>query len=258
MRHSFYYLFVIILIAIFSISCKEQTPPKPTFNHIKDEQARKIIEQSIQTHGGLEAWKNMKTLHYTKDFALFDADGNQESFTKQVHAYDYAEKKFTITTNSKRGETILVSDNGQLSKTKDKKATDDTQQQLQKSINTSMYVVSIPFKLLDPGVSLKYVGKETLDNNKTAYVIEAVYNVDTHDNHSTNDTWWYYFEETDKRVIANKVKTHDHDAFIDNLSFVTEGGILFNGHRKSYRLDSLGNKDYLRAEYFYDNYKVEH
>lgn len=120
-----------------------------------------------------------------------------------------------------------------------------------------MYVIGIPFKLLDPGVQLQYNGITKIDQTDV-YVVQATYNPSASSNHSTPDIWWYYFDTSDYRVLHNKVKTSDHWAWIDNLTFDKSGSILFNKHRKSYRCDSLGNKLYLRAEYFYGNYKVKY
>lgn len=247
-----HWLLFFLAFAIASCNQSDQN----AYAHIKDEMVREQIKKAIETHGGLDTWQSLDHLSYTKDFALFDSDGNQESFTEQVHIYEIAKESFSIESKSKNKRTLLTKNKENFSKTVDELAVEESITKMQKSFNTSMYVVSMPFKLIDKGVELSYEGIDTLDNNKTAHVIKASYDPAISNNHSTKDVWWYYLDTSDGRVLANKVQTPDHDAFIDNLSFIEKGGIIFNGHRKSYRLDSLGRKDYLRAEYFYDSYVV--
>lgn len=256
MRHTFLAL-IIFSSLILLLSCNENPSITDAFDHIRDGRVKDILKKSIESHGGLKKWNEIKKLEYTKDFALFDADGNQETFIKQIHSYDFEKKTFEIINSSKDVRTVLRLENNVFSRTKEGEKVDDSQENMQKSFNTSMYVLGIPFKLLDEGVGLKYMGKETLPNSKEVEVIQATYDNGKNTNHSTNDVWWYYFDTENYTVLANKVKTSDHDAIVDNLSHNLVDGLLFHGHRKSYRLDSLGHKDYLRAEYFYDNYILE-
>jgi len=248
--------FLFILVTLAS-SCQETNNKQNTGDHITDTKAKEVILKSIERHGGLAKWQAKKKLNYTKDFALFTSDGSQESFTKQKHDYNFKIDEFLIRTETKDKTILLKKFEDLFVKTVNGEESTDPQEKHQKSFNTSMYVVSMPFKLLDPGVDLKYEGTEKIDSGKETHVIKAVYDTGKNKNHSTDDTWWYYFDIEDYTLVANKVITHDHSAIVDNLSFIESGGILFNGHRKSYRLDSLGKKDYLRAEYFYENYQLD-
>jgi len=250
-------LVLLLFVSLMFVNCKE-TPAKTNyFDHISDEKAKEIIEKSIERHGGLDRWEKLERLDYTKNFALFKSDGSQESFTKQKHKYSFMLGEFLIKSESKNKTTQLLKNIGGYSKKVDGLEAEESLDKLKKSFNTSMYVVSMPFKLLDEGVNLSYEGLETGNDGRETHIIKAVYNTGENKNHSTDDIWWYYFDKEDYKIVANKVITSDHSAIVDNLSFIEKGGILFNGHRKSYRLDSLGNKDYLRAEYFYDNYEVK-
>ncbi|MEL7119446.1 MAG: hypothetical protein AAFO07_08400 [Bacteroidota bacterium] len=87
--------------------------------------------------------------------------------------------------------------------------------------------------------------------------MQVSYNADEHDNHSTTDTWKYYFDQTAGKILANWVKTSNHFSMVENLTFERVEGILFNKIRKSYRVDSLNNHFFLRADYNYGKYIVE-
>jgi len=51
---------------------------------------------------------------------------------------------------------------------------DTTQEALEKAVNTSLYVVSMPFKLLDPGAEIQYLGEETLAGGQALDVIQLI------------------------------------------------------------------------------------
>jgi hypothetical protein len=59
-------------------------------------------------------------------------------------------------------------------------------------------------------------------------------------------------------MVANKVILKDHTSLVENITFDTSTDFIFNQSRKSYRLNDTGDKIYLRATYFYDNFKTEH
>jgi len=232
----------------------ETTDP---FVHIEEEQARSIIRAAIEHAGGLEHWQAVQWLRYTKDFQLFTASGEVEKTFEQVHNYRWQPLHIEIA--STENDTLLqtVLQNGQYSRTKDGQAVNATQEALAKAVNTSVYVVSMPFKLLDPGAAISYQGEDTLADGRIVDVVQVAYNAEQHSNHSTSDVWTYFFDKDGPKIVANWVKTGDHFSLIENLSYERVDGILFNKARKSYRTDSLRNKLYLRADYLYDNYEVE-
>ena len=117
--------------------------------------------------------------------------------------------------------------------------------------------MGIPFKLLDKGVVLSYEGIDTLRTGKTVHVVKAAYNPSTHDNHSKPDIWWHYFDENDYRQWGYMVQHADHFSYIENLSFISSNDFFLTETRKSYRVDSLRNILYLRAEYGYSDYVLK-
>lgn len=238
-------------------ACNAPEKKEDRYSHIEDTNAKSIIKRAIDHAGGLDQWESIKQLKYTKDFSLLFEDGTVEKAFKQVHNYQYSPLSIQIE-SEENGELIrTIQQDGGFTRTVNGSELETSQEALAKAVNTSTYVVSMPFKLLDPGAQLSYEGVQTLEGGAEVDVIKVAYNADKHANHSTSDVWKYYFSKEDGRILANWVDAGDHFALIENLSFVREGGILFNKERKSYRVDSLGNKLYLRAEYLYDNYAVD-
>ena len=248
-------------IALFCLACsqteiKQVDKQKTPFAHITDNSVRTILQKSIAKHGGLDTWQAKKKLSYSKDFSLLKENGELEKKFQQKHSYEYKPLKITInsTENGQVIQTVLK--NGTYSRTQDGKVLDLPKNKLQKAVNTSLYVIGIPFKLLDEGAKITHIGVDTV-LNKAADVLEVRYDTKQYVNHSSNDIWRYYFDQTDGTVLANWVQTDDHANLVENLTFEKVGGILFNKQRKSWRLDSLGNKAYLRADYLYDNFDLE-
>lgn len=240
------------------IACKAVPETVDRFAHIKDEKARAIIKASITHAGGIEKWESIRSLKYTKDFALLGSEGEIEKSFKQVHNYSYTIGDPTIYINSEENGDLIYTEyvNGKYHRTINGNPMDIDANQLKKAVNTSTYVIGMPFKLLDAGASINYEGELTMENGTLVDVIRVSYDPVKHDNHSTADVWKYYFDKTDHKIVGNWVQSSDHANIVENLTFERVGGILFNKHRKSYRLDSLGAKEYLRADYAYDNYDV--
>lgn len=222
-----------------------------------DETAMNIVKASINTSGGMDTWGMMKELSYNKDFKLLDSLGNVAKDFRQIHKYKYNPLHIHIQ-SIENGDTIITElVNEEYSRSINGRKIKVNPEALAKSINTSTYVVGIPFKLMDPGTVLKYEGELKLENDKMVDVVSASYNADKYVNHSTTDLWKYYFDKEDRRVLGNWVQTSDHYSMLENETYKEEGGILFNEKRKSYRVDEHGEKLFLRAAYKYYNYKVK-
>jgi hypothetical protein len=251
----------LLLLLFLAISCTPATEDTAKqvdrYEQIADEKAREIIRASIEHAGGMERWEQMQQLRYTKDFSLLLESGEVEKSYEQVHDYQYNPMVIDIQ-SQENGQLIhTLLQEGVYSRTIDGESADLSQDVLAKAVNTSTYVVGMPFKLLDPGVDITYEGGTQMEDGRMVDVIRVSYDADQHDNHSTTDVWKYYFDKEDRKIVANWVKTSDHFSLVENVSFVRAGGILFNKERKSYRVDSLGQRLWLRAEYVYDNYEVQ-
>ena len=247
------------LLIILVLSCKnsdQKTHQSDRYANIGDAKARAVIQSAIEAAGGIDRWEAIKRLQYTKDFSLLLESGEVEKTFKQVHDYQYQPLKIEIRSEENGQNIRTVLKNGKYTRTVHDSLMELSQEALAKAVNTSTYVVSMPFKLLDPGANITYEGHDTLVDGREVDVLRVAYNADQYDNHSTSDVWKYYFDK-EGRIVDHWVKNGDHFSWIEKLSDVKVGSILFNQKRQSDRPDSLNNRLFLRAKYLYDNYVLE-
>jgi len=242
-------IFCFCIIALLTSSCIYQQ--KNSELH--------VLEKSIEAHGGLDAWRSIDSLNYDKKVILYYENGSVESQVIQHHEYILS-PSFSASINwvVDTVEHRILHQGDSTIKLIDGNSVNDSLI-LQSAFNTVMsakYVVSQPFKLLDDGVDLTYQGKEGLEDNRSVDVLLADYDT-TNSNHTKNDRWWYYFDSNSSLCVANMVNHGETFSYIKNLSYDSTTGIVFNRHRKSYRVDKDKNIEFLRAEYFYENYRIK-
>ncbi|MEL6924978.1 MAG: hypothetical protein AAFO94_13095, partial [Bacteroidota bacterium] len=125
------------------------------------------------------------------------------------------------------------------------------------TVMSATFVLSIPFNFLDEGAALSHDGTTTLEDGTSVEVLKIRYDPTAHDNLTTADTWWVYFDATDHRLLGYMVQHADHYSYVRNLSFIEAGGFLFPKERKSWRVNPDRSKQYLRAEYVYSDFVVQ-
>ena len=232
-----------LLISIFLIgfiSCKREVEPID------------VINRSVQAHGGLEQWKQLKSLSFTKKTTLYHEDGslrkenlqNQEfvfskSFSGRIYAvldsilYDYSEGNIYV---QKLDSSFQLSGDALKSK--------------QNLFKSALYVTSQPFQLLESGAAFERK-PDTIFGSKETFAIRIHYPNDS----STSDQWTYYFDQASYRVVACKVRHNDRVSIIENTSYDTSTPFVFNATRKSTIMEGDQPK-FVIAEYEYSNYKI--
>ncbi len=253
-----YICWVLVTSFIYSCGGEPAQAPQPVYDpyaHIHDDQVKRILKRAIDKAGGFEKWSEIKQIRYTKHNMLFLEDSTVEVDNIQRHEYEMQpEFKASITWTSDSIEHGITYgpegakkfENGMLS-----------EQDPTETVMSAIYVLGMPFKLLDAGTTLEYTQTVTLESGKRADEIKATYNPQTHQNHSTTDQWYYYFDHLDGTFYGAMVYHPPTYAYIQNLGFHEHAGVKFHAHRKSYRSDSLRNIKYLRAEFWYSDYQVE-
>jgi hypothetical protein len=213
-----------------------------------------IVEKSIEKHGGLIAWDSLEALSFDKNVSLFLKNGTLESAEKQHQVFKFhPQLKGKITWKSNDNAHSIVYKKEQVVKfVNDSLVTDSKElQKAKNSFNASLYVISQPFNFLNKKVNLTYLGVVNLEGIK-AHEIKITYQNDT----EKSDKWFYYFDVKTFKMVANKVILKDHTSFVENITYDTSTHFIFNQKRKSYRLNDGGEKTYLRATYFYDNFET--
>ena len=215
-----------------------------------------IVQQSIEKHGGWDSWQNLKSISYSKTIILFDSAGMVESKVTQKHNYKLIpELKGTIEWVIDADTMLIKYSEDEAQKFINGKPDPDPESAIlaKNSFFSAFYVLFQPFKLMDEGTQLNFIGADTLENNLKVNIVQPVYKGAT----SEDDRWWYYFDEQTNLLAANMVNHGTTFSLIVNLEYDSTTTITFNAHRKSFFVDSLRNVNYLKAEYFYEDYIIE-
>lgn len=226
-----YFTLLISLIFLFSCSNKEET----------SEKARQIVDLAIEAHGCMEYWKNLETLKFNKKTVLYNADGTIERSSLERHTLHQKDTLY--------GEIVSIDPNQKytthFADGKGLKVMADTTVDRTNAFLSSHFVVNQPFKMLDPGVQLTYLGLDTLANKKVVHVVKAFYGS------PEDDVWWFYFDVETHVLLATLIYHAPTYAFVDNEKIEMIDGILWNTERTTYRTDSLRNVQFVRAEFVY-------
>ena len=256
-----------LLLFLIGFGCKTNPPNQDALAvvsedpmaSIQDLEAKNLLEKAIESMGGWEAWNSLAKLSFQKEFTLYREDGSVEQSTFQGHSYQFLPDTYIrIEWSQDDAEQELSYDGKQVKKTIngtiDPKSSNAS---LENALFSSTFVASLPYNMLDEGVELSYLGRDTLDTEQIVEVLQAVYDPDQHSNHTTQDTWKLFFDQQDHKLVGYMVKHADHYSYVINLTDTVVQGFTFVKDRESYRVDSLGNRLYIRADYSYSNYQVE-
>jgi hypothetical protein len=238
-------IFYVLLVMPLVLSCSTG----------RDKEAINLIEKSIEAHGGLKAWDDLQVFSMEKESWLYFEDGEVESHTLQYNEFrlkPYFEAKMSWEKDSISHKLIFDGIRTQYWMGENQIQNEGFLQSKKKDIDAAYYVMTKPFDLLDENKNLTYQGQIKLPDGKE---VETVQVIDGNPDDPKTDIWWYYFDPETFRIIAYKVKTSDHFSLVYNGDWANINGILFPANRESYRIDSLGNHQYLRAVYAYGNYQ---
>ncbi|NJN41126.1 MAG: hypothetical protein HC811_01645 [Flammeovirgaceae bacterium] len=233
----------LLLVLSFTLGCQsdrqtDQSTP-----------AEIIVKKSIEAHGGMDKWLEARELSFIKSSELFDATGNTESKIIQRQQFNLQPLSGTLSWSDSGNQFRIEYDGDNATKFINSEPSSDSLVNInaQNDFMSAHYVACQPFKLLDEGTTLIYQGRDTLNDNQIVDAVNVRYGGED------SDQWWYFFDAESSLLVANMVRHGSTYALIENLSYTESGGIKFNHHRKSWRVDSLRNKQFLRAEYFYDS-----
>lgn len=216
--------------------------------------AQQIVEQSIAYHGGSETWQDLKVLSFDKTTILYNADGTIESKLEQFQLFQLHPDLFGKIEWASKGDDYLITYDDEKVQKMINDSLVSSEEELVKAENSflaAQYVVCQPFNLVNESAILAFEGEEIIDD-KIVLGVSVRYEGDD----ENSDRWSYYFDTESYKLLSCKVVRPDHTSLVQNLTFDTTTDFIFHAHRKSYRLKPSGEKDYLRAEYFYENFDL--
>ncbi len=234
-------LFNITILIILLIGCTTKTPTADT-----------ILEEAIQAHGGWEAWQETLSISFEKTSILYFPDGSVESEVTQSQSFQWKPNfNGSIRWTSEDGDIHIKYDGINVHKTiNDSVVTDQKElEAAKKSVLGAEYVAFLPFKLKDEKAQLTFV-RETMFGNEEVYELSLTYKDQT----ERDDQWTLYFHKQNKTLYGYDVKHKNRISRIFMKGFDQSAGLRLDTKRESYFLDSLGNRDYLRARFYYRDF----
>lgn len=214
--------------------------------------ATDLVRQSIEVHGGLQAYRQLDSLSWLKTTRLWEPDGSLESEKTQLQTFVGGESPSMILSWRQDSTFYQIESNRSITRYRMGDvilSQGEEVEQAKKLARSAAYVFFQPFKLLDTGTALLYEGDLVLGDTLPVQVVRVGYMGDD----ENSDIWRYYFDDN-KRLVANSVEHNNRISLIVNLSYQRDpdSGLLLNRRRKSYFVDSLLQINYQRADYLYE------
>ena len=215
-----------------------------------------ILSKSLEAHGGLEIWQQVDTLSFTKKTILYNREGLKEKEITQHQSFyggNFINGEITSIGVDKSRISIIGDIYSKSIEDSLAVLTDDDVKLINKSFRSAYYVICQPFNLKQSDALLFYK-KDTILNGEKTFVVDVSYKED--ENTNTPDQWTYFFNAKTFLVVAAKVFHSPTISFIKNTKFNTKTPFVFNSERVSIFINKDGTEDFVRAAYFYSNFKV--
>ena len=224
-----------LLIVSFMISCAQKQPS-----------ADAIIAKSIEAHGGMENYQQLKHLDLLKDIKRYDST---EALT--LHRIERQHFSFVAPRQSsiqfKEGEdTILYEEKEKvvIRKYNDSLVHDTQKLSAAKSaLDGARFVLFQPFLLEDGMASKAYAGMSALEGDVVHVVAIKFAN--------SEDEWEFYFAESNYLLRGYRVYHNQRYSLIINETTQAHEGLILVKDRSSYFTDSSGRSRILTARYAY-------
>ena len=242
----------VLLFAV--LSCSQKKEKSSPYAHLSDPEVAAVLKKGIDWAGGMDRWQELTSIVYDKHSVLLLEDSTIENETFQKHSYVMQPTFSADISWTKDSVQHQIQMNERARKIENDSVVGEGAKVAQ-SVYSSLYVLGMPWKLLDGGVHLK-LEEDVVIKGEKAFTIKAEYSPAENENHSTSDVWWYYFRKTDGAFMGCLVYHAPTFAYIENLEFHNVEGMKFHKHRKSYRSDENRNIQFLRAEFWYEDYQL--
>lgn len=219
-----------------------------------EKKANDILQKSLEAHGGVVKWRDLKHLKFKKWTKLLTDSGTVARELDQVLEFKfdpYFEGKISWLKDSIEHVSIWNGSKMSYFMGGNEVQNPEFLNSQKSDFDAAFYAVAQPWKLLDEGTILNYDGQKTLENGILVEVVRVDYEPDS-------DIWWYYFDPISFLLVGNEVQLKDHRSLIYTTTYEQAGDLVLHGERVSHRVDQQGNRLYLRAAYSYTNFEVQY
>jgi hypothetical protein len=211
--------------------------------------AERLLNKSVEAHGGVRYSNQIKSIKYLKTTTLFTPNGDVEKTVEQLISHHWNPDFTQIEWKNEGGSYLAKNEAGTTTLTHNGELVKDSLilTQTTSNLDAALYVFWQPFKLRDPSAKKVYLGKQRILDSLDFLGIKVSYSDDP-----KADLWYYYFDPKSFKLRAVKVLHNNRTSLIINERYENKTGLSLNKVRKSYFLDSLDQIDYLRAAYLYE------
>ena len=244
-------LLAVVLIAIWS-SCQEVKPEGiDSCEALPDNQAGDVVKKAIAAAGGWDNWKSKDNFSFYKKITQLDSTGTVKKIVKQLHTYQLkdgfkARMEWSVGSNN----FLILNDGDKAIKYKngiemtDKKSENEAWN----SSYGSHYVIGIPYKLADPGVTLGYNGIDSTLLGKPVHSVQVEYDKGVGITGGMH-RWIYYFDLDTYDLAANFQDYGDGHSLTTYEVFESVGTHTIHNKRFSYASNKDKEKVQLKTVY---------
>ena len=247
---------LMLLIGILSIGCKGDHKKDNVEVQIEASdsnlsEAQKLVNKTITHYGGMKNWESKKSLSYVKTIQSYDSMGGLIRTVAQSHKYQLKPSfKANMSWEQDGNKHEIVNNGNQSWKLVNGKIQED-KASVDNAWNSSFgshYMVSMPFKLKDPGTILNYEGVDTLSNNRIVHKLKVDYEKRAGSCGGMH-TWNYFLNTDTYQFEANFLDHGEGYSYTDYETFIQIDSILVTKERKLYASNKNMELTYLKTQY---------
>ena len=251
-------LYSLIIFACFLASCQsnEKLESNP-LDRLPDNQAGEVVKKAIDFAGGWDNWERRNNFSFYKKITQVDSLGAVVKSIKQLHRYNLGNQfQARMTWSIDSVDYVIINDGDVAKKYKgETELTDDkSKKEAWNSSYGSHYVISMPYKLTDPGVTLTYEGVDNSLFDKAVHSVKVEYAKDAGSSGGMH-TWWYYFDKENYDLVANFLDYGNGHSLTTYEVFEDVDGMRFHNRRFSYQ--SNENKEKVVLKTIYENEEMK-
>ncbi len=224
---------------------------------LPDNEAGVVVKKAIDYAGGWDAWEAKKNFSFYKNITHVDSSGAVVRSVKQLHRYNLEDQFKANMSWSIDGDNFeIINNGGQAKKYKDGEAlTDDkSKNEAWNSSFGSHYVIAMPYKLTDPGVTMVYEGIDESLLGKAVHVVKVTYDENAGSAGGMHK-WWYYFDKDSYDLAGNYLDYGNGYSFTTYEVFEKVDGMRIHNKRYSYK--SNEDKELVQLKTIYENEEMK-
>lgn len=224
---------------------------------LPNNEAGEVVKKAIAFAGGWDAWEGKENFSFYKKITQLDSSGAVKRIVKQLHQYDLGDQFRARMTWSMDSSNYLIINNGQEAKKyKEGKELNDkkSNNEAWNSSFGSHYVISMPYKLTDPGVILTYEGIDETVLDQPVHALKVEYAKGAGSTGGMH-LWYYYFDKYNYDLVGNYLNYGEGHSLTTYEVFEDVEGMRFHNRRYSY--SSNENKERVLLRTIYENEEMK-